>query len=74
MTESMKGSIFSFLYQPEFWPDKEMLSLKRAWEIIERIVTEIQGVENMPYPRMGMDATAKRALRPGYLPLVFYEG
>ena len=73
--ESMKSSIASAIAAEMYWPHKERMHYDQAEEVVERLINEISGLEDVKADLvMGIPADARMALKVGDPLLTPYEG
>ncbi len=67
-------SIVYSLHALKRWPDKEFMPEDEAVALRDRIVKEIQGMDELPYPGFAIDHDYRDELEPGFSPLVINRG
>ena len=73
-TESFKNGILYNLAAQRVWPDREALSEAEGHQILEEILSEIQGMETLENPRFTYFQDYENELSLGDSPLVPYVG
>ena len=74
MVEVWFESIVYSLHAEREWPDREFMPEDEAVALRDRIVSEIQGMDKLPYPEFAIDHDYRDELEDGFSPLVISPG
>ena len=74
MAEVWFESIVYSLHAEREWTDREFMPEAEAIAIRDRIVNEIQGMDELPYPEFAVDHDYSDELEVGFSPLVISRG
>ncbi len=72
LTRKLWGSIGSFLHDQRDWPEKdpEQLPPPEIQKVIQRLFTEVQGMDSIPDPEFAFNGGYEDELKVGDIPLV----
>ncbi len=74
MAEVWFESIVYSLHAEREWPDREFMPEAEAIAIRDRIINEIQGMDELPYPEFAVDHDYRDELEVGFSSLVISRG
>jgi hypothetical protein len=72
--ESLKESMLYHMASPRKWPDREILAEDQTHELLDRMLTEVKGVDTMPDPVFAFNSDYENELNVGDSPLTIAEG